>query len=217
MADKVNIGCGTTPTDGWLNFDNSPSLRIAKIPILGVILSRIGLLDSNQNHFVAFAKNNGIQYANAARKIPLKSNSVETLYCSHMLEHLDKDEADRFFVEAYRVLEPKGWIRVSVPDLQLLLNDYSQTGDANKFIHKSLMCVSKPKSLAQKLKLVLFGPRHHLWMYDSQSLIKLLEIHGFKNVSNPEAGETCIPNPGNLNLEERSSESVFVEGQKPQT
>ena len=36
---RVNVGCGRTPTPGWLNFDNSPSVRLAHLP-LGLVLSR---------------------------------------------------------------------------------------------------------------------------------------------------------------------------------
>ena len=31
---KVNVGCGQTPIDGWRNFDNSPSLRLALLPLV---------------------------------------------------------------------------------------------------------------------------------------------------------------------------------------
>ncbi|HEY6786858.1 MAG TPA: hypothetical protein VI365_06065 [Trebonia sp.] len=27
---KVNVGCGATPTPGWVNFDNSMSIRMAR-------------------------------------------------------------------------------------------------------------------------------------------------------------------------------------------
>ena len=36
---KVNVGCGTTPTEGWLNFDNSFSIRAARWPLIVPVLA----------------------------------------------------------------------------------------------------------------------------------------------------------------------------------
>jgi hypothetical protein len=52
-------------------------------------------------------------------------------------------------------------------------------------------------------------------MYDGPSLCRLLEQQGFRDVRVWPAGETGIPIPGDLNLRERSPESVFVEARKP--
>ena len=87
---RINVGCGMTPTQGWLNFDNSMSLRIAKIPLLASLLGRLGLLTSAQLSFITFARGAGIRYGDAVGGLDLESNSVEVLYTSHMLEHLDR-------------------------------------------------------------------------------------------------------------------------------
>jgi len=52
-------------------------------------------------------------------------------------------------------------------------------------------------------------------MYDGNSLSKLLEKNGFAEADVLPPGETIIPEPGALDLEERSSESVYVEAKKP--
>ena len=215
MADKVNIGCGTTPTEGWQNFDNSPSLRIAKIPFLGTMLGKLGVIDGNQADFITFAREQGIQYADGTKTIPLRSNSISILYSSHMLEHLDRNAANRFLTEAIRVLQPAGWIRISVPDLAILIDHYQRSGEANEFLDRAMMCIPNPSNLIQKLKLLLSGPRHHLWMYDEKSLSELLKNHGFVNISRVQPGTTNIPETGSLNLHERQSESLYIEGQKP--
>ena len=58
------------------------------------------------------------------------------------------------------------------------------------------------------------GPRRHLWMYDGLALVNLLSEIGFINVDIMPAGTTTIKVPGNLNLSERASESVYVEAAK---
>lgn len=108
----MNIGCGQAPTPGWTNYDNSVSIRIAKYPLLVAVAERLGLLGEGPKGFVSFAKDSDIIWADAARRIPLPDNSVEVLYTSHMVEHLDREEAKRFMQEAYRVLTPNGIIRI---------------------------------------------------------------------------------------------------------
>ena len=49
--------------------------------------------------------------------LPLLTGSVDMCYSSHLLEHLSAQEAAAFLREQYRVLKPRGLIRVAVPDL----------------------------------------------------------------------------------------------------
>lgn len=56
--------------------------------------------------------------------IPFAAASFEACYCSHMLEHLARTEAARLVSEMYRVLQPGSTIRVVVPDLQALAQEY---------------------------------------------------------------------------------------------
>jgi SAM-dependent methyltransferase len=56
--------------------------------------------------------------------IPFPEASFEACYCSHMLEHLARTEVARVVSEMYRVLRPGGTIRVVVPDLQTLAQEY---------------------------------------------------------------------------------------------
>jgi hypothetical protein len=41
---RLNVGCGLSPTPGWLNFDNSPSVRVAGWPVLSSVLAGLGFL-----------------------------------------------------------------------------------------------------------------------------------------------------------------------------
>jgi hypothetical protein len=51
-------------------------------------------------------------------------------------------------------------------------------------------------------------------MYDKKSLSKLIKKVGFKKVFICKAGKTNLLTHGNLNLNERSDDSVYVEGIK---
>jgi len=212
---RINIGCGQTPTAGWMNFDNSPSVRLAKLGRIADCVFRLGLLDRSQYEFVKFAQANNVEYGDATKGLPIRDEAVEVLYSSHMLEHLDRREAVLFLKEARRVLAPGGVIRLAVPDIRKLAEQYVSGGDADAFVESTLLWTSTPRTFPERLRFLIVGSRNHRWMYDGSSLSKLLSQHGFINVKVLDPGMTMIENPASLDLHERDSDSVYVEAIRP--
>lgn len=212
---RINIGCGQTPTPGWRNFDNSLSLKLSRIPLLPKLLLRIRFLEQPQYDFIRFARANHIEYGDVTKGLPLDDNSVDVVYSSHMLEHLDQTEVPIFLQEIKRVLMSGGILRLAVPDLRKQVDQYIFWGDADRFVAGTGMCVSRPRTIPQRLRMLLVGTRHHQWMYDGKSLCRLLLSHGFGDVNVTRPGETSIRNPGPLDLQERILESVYVEAKIP--
>lgn len=211
---RVNCGCGPNPTPGWVNLDNSPSVRLARHLWFAKIARKLGLLASEQMLLVLSASEKHIHWANAQR-LPLKSGSVDVLYSSHMVEHLDREEASAFLKEARRVLLPNGIIRLVVPDLAKLVEAYERSGDANAFIERMHVCTPHPRTLLERMRRFLVGQRNHLWMYDAASLVQLLTSSGFVGAVALLPGQTAIENPGALDLSERCEISVYVEARNP--
>ncbi|MBW4481632.1 MAG: methyltransferase domain-containing protein [Tildeniella torsiva UHER 1998/13D] len=56
--------------------------------------------------------------------IPAADNAFDLVYHSHLLEHFPKDQAPAFIQECFRVLRPKGVLRVVVPDLETIARHY---------------------------------------------------------------------------------------------
>jgi predicted SAM-dependent methyltransferase len=214
MSLRVNIGCGKSPTDGWLNMDNSISIKIANSSLLYFFAKIFGLLNTKQIEYIEWIKSNKIQFANATKKLPLKDSSVECIYTSHMIEHLSRDGVLSFLKDALRVLNSGGVLRIAVPDLNILLNEYLHSKDADQFMSSSYVQAPPIKTIKQKIQLFISGYRHHQWMYDGVSLSKLLREVGFRDVVVCKNGFTKILNPGKLNLYEREKQSVYVEGIK---
>jgi len=214
MKLKVNIGCGTSPSQGWKNFDNTPSIKLANSPFKFWLLKLLGLLNSRQIENIEWNKENKILYADATNRIPLTDSTAEVIYSSHMLEHLSRDGAKLFLKEALRVLDNGGVLRVAVPDLQFHVNNFISNKDADEFMEKMYVSAPSLNSLKQKLLLFFVGYRHHQWMYDGISLSKLMLESGFKVAIVQDAGETSIKNFIGLNLFERKDESVYVESIK---
>jgi predicted SAM-dependent methyltransferase len=212
---KINLGCGQTPTEGWDNYDNSISLRLAQVALVPRLLRWMGMLNKEQYQFVLYAAKKRLKYGDATKGLPIASGSCAVVYSSHMLEHLDRREADQFLREAYRILDKGGIIRIAVPDLEKKVIKYNKSGDADAFVESMLMCASKPVTMAQKIRSLIAGARHHHWMYDARSLCRLIQKHGFVDPEALPAGQTKIRAPGQLDLYERQSESVYVEAIKP--
>jgi predicted SAM-dependent methyltransferase len=132
-----------------------------------------------------------------------------------MLEHLDKQEAMEFLMEAWRVLRHRGILRLAVPDLRRMIADYEADGDADRLVTRTRLAHSRPKTALRKLRWLFVSDRsHHRWMYDSNSLVLLVEKAGFSRVVVQPVGTTGIPNPGELNLREREEESLYIEAQR---
>ena len=169
------------------------------------------LLDLDKVKLIEKYKDSNIVWANLISRIPESSNSVDVIYTSHMIEHLDKEEVEIIFSEIKRVLKKGGILRISVPDIKIMVNQYLKDGDADLFIENTLLTNKRPKTIFEKIQLLLAGTRNHQWMYDEISLFKLLSKYDFSSILNVKAGETLITNYEGLNLYERESESIYIE------
>lgn len=211
---RVNVGCGATPTPGWINLDSSWTVRLARSRRAFVFLGRLGLIGPEQQAFARVVRERDIRWSDA-RRLPFEESTVHVVYTSHMVEHLTREELSAFLAEAKRVLLPAGVLRIAIPDLALLVRRYCEEGDADRFVSSTLLAQQRPRGLRARLRAGVVGARHHAWMYDGPSLVKVLGGAGFQSATIVPAGTTTIPDPGALSLRERQDESVYVEARKP--
>lgn len=62
----------------------------------------------------------GIQYdLLALEPLPIDTGSAEVVYSSHTVEHITNAAAQNLFSEAYRILKPNGYIRITTPNINL--------------------------------------------------------------------------------------------------
>lgn len=210
----INVGCGPSPTIGYFNYDNSYSVRLASIPLLLTILARTGFASRQQLDLAASARLKGVRWADAQR-LPHSDKTVDVVYSSHMVEHLDHGEALAFLSEALRVLKPGGMLRLVLPDLRMRVDSYLKDGDADHFVSRLYLTQAHPRGFPSRLKWMIVGDRQHAWMYDADSAKQLLEEAGFRSPVSLGPGETTIPNPGLLDLRERQEDSIYIEGRAP--
>ncbi len=61
-----------------------------------------------------------IAYDMRSDDLPFSNGSVDNIYCSHVIEHIETPYVTHFFQEAARVLKPGGVLRVACPDADFL-------------------------------------------------------------------------------------------------
>ena len=207
----INVGCGTHPINGWINYDFNVFIFFAKISTLRIFLNRLKYIPEGYKKFMDQVVKEDIRFANAGKYIPEKDNSVHVLYSSHMLEHLDREETDVFLSESKRVLVPDGIIRIVVPDFEKLIENYQKNKNPQKFIDDSCLSGEKPKALLKKIQYLIQGHGWHFCMYNKTSIIALFERHGFQNIKVIPSGETMIPFSEGLDLNVHENNSLYLE------
>ena len=178
----VQFGCGLSSPEGWINYDNSPTLRIQRLPVVGKLLTR---------RRVTFPPD--VLYADVLKGLPHRSDSVDKVYCSHVLEHLSFDDFHKAIREVHRCLRAGGEFRLVMPNLRHIAHAYLQSKEVSaseKFMRDSLLGLeSRPAGVVRKV-MESFSNRHHLWLWDEASTKAALIDHGFVGVKQIE----FIPN-----------------------
>lgn len=127
----LNLACGPRISAACINIDWSFKLRLAKNPILYAIAKLVVTpqraimlerLRANRKKLLAHDLTKGIPYPD---------NSVDAVYHSYFLPHIDRDFADpsrdaalNFLKECRRVLKPGGILRNTVPDFEYYAQAY---------------------------------------------------------------------------------------------
>ena len=65
-----------------------------------------------------------VQQANLLQRLPLDQEIADLVYSSHFLEHIPKSKVIFFLQECFRILKPGGIIRLVLPDLEEMANNY---------------------------------------------------------------------------------------------
>jgi hypothetical protein len=193
---KINIGSGLSGIPGWHNFDNSPTITLSRIPVLNRLLKTPVWPRDVQRYDVR----KGLRFADG---------SVRYIYSSHTFEHFTHSEALAVSKECFRVLAPMGILRIVVPDLALIVQEYISDPTpqaAQNFLSRL--------SLNHSIHDFIHPGSNHSQMFDGKALVHLLHEAGFENPMVSSFGESGIPEIAQLDLEVRRGESLYVEACK---
>lgn len=239
----LNLGCGTKTSDypGIVNIDWSVMLRVRKSAFLNAI-APVFLSDDRLKRLRALSGN--ILVYDLRKGIPFGSDSVDAVYHSHVMEHLDRPTATSFAREVIRVLKPGGVQRVVVPDLEKLCRKYlrhiadcetdpKQASQHDLYVaelleqsvRKEASGTASQRPLRRYVENMMLGDARsrgetHQWMYDRINLPALLRDVGFREVRLQTHLSSAIPNWEKIGLdlngagEEYKPESLYIEAIK---
>jgi predicted SAM-dependent methyltransferase len=141
---RLNIGCGDKILEGWTNIDKSFQYYQTQG-------------DTTRGY-------------GDATKLDFKSNCVDEIYASHVLDHLSRrEELDKALSEWFRVLKPGGILRVAVSDFEKVVRMYNEGLDLERLWGH---IVGGHKT----------GYDRHGCVFDFKLLKNYLEKHGFVDV-----------------------------------
>lgn len=239
----LNLGCGSkvSSSPDVINIDWSIYLRLKRNPLLRTIVPLL-LKGERLSRFNALSDN--IMVHNLAKGLPFASDSIDVVYHSHLLEHLDRDIAPIFLLEVKRVLKSGGIHRIVVPDLEkfctayishisICENDFNEARKHDQYVaaiieqsvRKEASGTSQQKPIRRFIENALLGDARrrgetHQWMYDRANLSALLVDMGYKNVILQTYNTSLVPNWNQygLDLDEHGNQykpdSLYIEAQK---
>jgi SAM-dependent methyltransferase len=238
----LNIGCGSKTSTSCINIDWSPYLIIIRIPWMLPWLSAI--IGRERVERASAIKGRTI-FHNLRKGIPFPNGSVDAVYHSHLMEHIDREIVGAFQREIFRVLRPGGIQRICLPDLETLVNHYRKTLISDdgtvqsslrhdqsvarileQSVRRSSAGTAGKSFIRSRLETFLLGDARargetHQWMWDRVNIRAALAGVGFSDIVVRSWEESAIPDWKNTGLERASDgteykpESLYVECRKP--
>jgi SAM-dependent methyltransferase len=204
---RLNLGCGAQTPEGWVNVDNALGARVARLPGISRLATRLGLFRTQWS--------GEIFIHDLCRPFPWGDESVNCIYSSHTLEHLTREEGAFVMRECRRVLRPGGIIRIVVPDLRAFIDRYlGGEFSADRFLENLDVLPSARGRLARGRMgrwLATRAESPHACMYDADTLLASLERAGL-SCREREPFDSAILDIERIELRERVKNSVIVEG-----
>jgi len=237
----LNLACGTRTSDQCINIDWSIYLRIRRLPCARTFARLL----CTRDQMGRYSGISGETQVHDLRKgVPYGDHSVDAVYHSHLLEHLDRPAAHQLSLEILRVLKPNGVHRIVVPDLSKLCRRYLEDFDgcqldrAKSYGHERFVeamieqmvrregaGTARQRWLRRTLENAVLGSARrrgevHRWMYDEVSLAVLLEQAGFQNIRTHTHLTSDIPGWDQIGLDtddhgnEFRPDSCYLEARK---
>ena len=156
--------------------------------------------------------------ADITRHIPLGNNTVDLIFSRATLEHLTYQELINHFLECHRLIKRGGYVRMSVPDMDIMISKYlDKKEDIEKVKHDSEISSSMPLENHTDLFVNRVLYHDHYYLHNFDTLSRALKKTGFRNVKKIKPGETAISEVSEeLYKAEKGRDEweVLIEGQK---
>lgn len=141
-------------------------------------------------------------YLDATAPLPFADNTFAFAYTEHMIEHIGYRSACDFVRECHRVLRPGGVLRISTPDLAVLVGMFVRDDDpvADEYVAYAVRTYvphAGPNVKAFVLNNFFYN-WGHAFIFDRETLATVLTQAGFRDLSWHSPQESSRPELRNL-------------------
>ena len=195
---NLHYGSGLDIGEGWFNCDASPTLRLQRLPVIGLVFQKL-----LRPRFP-----DRVHYGDIVRGVNVAPGSCDAIYCSHILEHLALEDMRIALRHTHECLKSGGIFRVVVPDFAQQVDAYlsnSQPEALSNFLGYTFLGRAKrPRGVIGFFR-EFFGNSHHLWMWDEKGLALELRNAGLNNIRRCQPGDSinsaflAVENPDRFN------------------
>jgi predicted SAM-dependent methyltransferase len=141
--------------------------------------------------------------------LPFDNNSVDFIYCEHVLEHLTFEEGERVLREFKRCLACRGRMRIAMPDLDYVIKKYNTDWKNQDWLSWPGFKFIESRGQMINISFRWWG---HKYLYNEEDLRNQLIKVGFKKIMG------CEWNKSNnielCNLETRKDSKLIMEAEK---
>ena len=107
---------------------------------LNIACGNIYIKDKNWTNIDFTTNSPDVIKADLLKGLPFDNQTFDVVYSSHFIEHIPKNAVNFFLTECYRVLKPKGVIRLITPDLEFLSKEYINHYENNDHEKRNFIC-----------------------------------------------------------------------------
>lgn len=159
-------------------------------------------------------------FMDATARWPFPDGSAEYVYADNVIEHIGMAANRRLFEEAFRVLRPKGRIRLATPDVARLAALYAErSAETEWHIEDTRARGYELHHPVDLLRVVFQDAGHHLgYLWDEDALGSELVRAGFGAVRRHPSGVSDTPGLRGLEAREQRPQSptmLVLEAERP--
>ena len=118
------------------------------------------------------------------KKFPFNTKTFDYVFSEHMIEHIKYQDGVKMLKESFRVLKSNGKIRISTPDLQFLIDLYSNEKDQLQKDYVEWSCKNYQLTEGSIIEVVnnYFQSWGHQFIYDKNTIENTLKAVGFTKI-----------------------------------
>ncbi|MFQ6539516.1 MULTISPECIES: class I SAM-dependent methyltransferase [Aphanothece] len=113
--------------------------------------------------------------------VPFPNNSLDSIYSSHVLEHIPFEDLCRLLRKCHAALKPGGDFSVCVPNARRYMQAYLAGKNLLEDEKVYTPGLSKTGSLIDQVNYIAYmGRGEHAYMFDEENLINIMRNAGFR-------------------------------------